>query len=91
MALPADDDVIVHRDTEQREDQLPSEEDQHRHRQGCDDRLQGQATTLGYIDAFYVMAVICVLMIPLVFMMKRSDPGRGMLIGIGAAQIERGW
>jgi len=43
--------------------------------------LQGQATTLGYIDAFYVMAVISALMIPLVFLMKRSDPGRGMVIG----------
>ena len=43
--------------------------------------LQGQAATLGYIDAFYVMAVISALMIPLVFLMKRSDPGRGMVIG----------
>jgi MFS transporter, DHA2 family, multidrug resistance protein len=43
--------------------------------------LNGQATTMGYIDAFYVMAVISALMVPLVFLMKRSDPGRGMVIG----------
>ncbi len=43
--------------------------------------LQAQAATLGYIDAFYLMALLSACMIPLVFLMKRNEPGRGMVLG----------
>ncbi len=40
-------------------------------------RLQQQAETLSYIDCFYSLAVVFLLMIPLVFVMKKTVPGRG--------------
>jgi MFS transporter, DHA2 family, multidrug resistance protein len=43
--------------------------------------MQAQSATLAYIDAFYMMAVLSACMIPLVFLMKRSEPGRGMVLG----------
>jgi MFS transporter, DHA2 family, multidrug resistance protein len=43
--------------------------------------LDVQAYTLAYIDAFYVMAVLSAAMLPLVLLMKRSEPGRGMVVG----------
>jgi hypothetical protein len=36
---------------------------------------------MAYIDAFYVMALLSAAMVPLVFLMKRSNPGRGMVVG----------
>ncbi len=43
--------------------------------------LQAQSSTLAYIDAFYLMAVLSAAMVPLVFLMKKNDPGRGMVLG----------
>jgi len=43
--------------------------------------LDAQAYTLAYIDAFYVMAVLSAAMLPLVLLMKPSEPGRGMVVG----------
>ena len=43
--------------------------------------LELQAFTMAYIDAFYVMAVLSAAMVPLVLLMKRSNPGRGMVVG----------
>jgi DHA2 family multidrug resistance protein len=39
-------------------------------------RLQQQATTLSYIDCFWAMGIIFGLLIPLVFLMKKTKPGR---------------
>jgi MFS transporter, DHA2 family, multidrug resistance protein len=43
--------------------------------------LQAQSATLAYIDAFYLMALLSAAMVPLVFLMKKNDPGRGMVLG----------
>jgi len=43
--------------------------------------MQAQAATLGYLDAYFAMAVLCAAMVPLAFLMKRSDPSRGIVIG----------
>ena len=43
--------------------------------------LKAQAALLAYIDAFWAMAVLCACVVPLVFMMKKSDPSRGIVIG----------
>jgi DHA2 family multidrug resistance protein len=43
--------------------------------------LEVQAFTMAYIDAFYVMALLSAAMVPLVLLMKRSNPGRGMVVG----------
>jgi DHA2 family multidrug resistance protein len=43
--------------------------------------MQLQAATLGYLDAYMAMALLCAAMVPLVFLMKRSDPSRGIVIG----------
>jgi hypothetical protein len=34
----------------------------------------GQAQTLAYLDVFWFLAMLCVAMIPLVFLMKQSQP-----------------
>ncbi len=39
-------------------------------------RLQQQATTLSYIDCFWAMGITFGLLIPLVFFMKKTKPGR---------------
>jgi MFS transporter, DHA2 family, multidrug resistance protein len=43
--------------------------------------LQAQSATLAYIDAFYLMALLSAAMVPLVFLMKKNDPSRGMVLG----------
>jgi MFS transporter, DHA2 family, multidrug resistance protein len=43
--------------------------------------MQAQAATMAYIDAYWVMAVLCAAVVPLVFLMKKSDPSRGIVIG----------
>ncbi|HUY27695.1 MAG TPA: hypothetical protein VMV27_09780 [Candidatus Binataceae bacterium] len=43
--------------------------------------MQAQAATLGYLDAYFAMAVLCAAMVRLAFLMKRSDPSRGIVIG----------
>ena len=47
----------------------------------CTSDLKAQAGLLAYIDAFWAMAVLCACVVPLVFMMKKSDPSRGIVIG----------
>jgi hypothetical protein len=39
-------------------------------------RLQQQATTLSYIDCFWSMGIVFGLLIPLVFLMRKTKPGR---------------
>jgi len=41
-------------------------------------RLQQQAVTLSYIDCFWVMGIAFGLLMPLVFFMKKTRPGRAM-------------
>jgi DHA2 family multidrug resistance protein len=41
-------------------------------------RLQQQAATLSYIDCFWVMGLAFGVLMPLVFLMKKTEPGRGM-------------
>jgi DHA2 family multidrug resistance protein len=43
--------------------------------------VYAQAATLGYIDAFYLMALLSACMIPLCTLMKRNDPEHGIVIG----------
>ena len=43
--------------------------------------MQAQAATMAYADAYWVMAAMCLAVVPLVFMMKKSDPSRGIVIG----------
>ncbi len=43
--------------------------------------VQAQASTMAYIDAFWAMALICACMVPLVILMRRSDPARGVVLG----------
>jgi MFS transporter, DHA2 family, multidrug resistance protein len=38
--------------------------------------LQGQAQTLAYIDTFWVMAAAALCLIPMVFLLKRLEPGK---------------
>jgi DHA2 family multidrug resistance protein len=38
--------------------------------------VQMQAAALAYVDAAWVMAVACACMLPLVFLLKRNDPGQ---------------
>ena len=35
-----------------------------------------QAQTLGYIDTFFILAAVCMLMVPLVFLAQRNKPGQ---------------
>ena len=37
--------------------------------------VQEQAVTLAFIDILWLLAVVCALLIPLAFLMKRSEPG----------------
>lgn len=41
-------------------------------------RLQQQAATLSYIDCFWTMGIAFGVLIPLVFVMKKTKPGRAM-------------
>lgn len=41
-------------------------------------RLHQQAVTLSYIDCFWVMGVAFAVLLPLVFLMKKTRPGRAM-------------
>jgi MFS transporter, DHA2 family, multidrug resistance protein len=41
-------------------------------------RLEQQASTLSYLDCFYLLGIAFAAMVPLVFVMKKSQPGRGM-------------
>ena len=41
-------------------------------------RLQQQAVTLSYIDCFWVMGIAFGVLLPLVFVMRRTEPGRAM-------------
>jgi hypothetical protein len=38
--------------------------------------LQQQADTLSYIDCFWLLGLTFAALVPLVFMMKRTKPGR---------------
>jgi DHA2 family multidrug resistance protein len=38
--------------------------------------LQAQALTMGYIDAFWILAILALLLLPLVFLLKRIEPGK---------------
>ncbi len=38
----------------------------------------GAATMQAYIDAIWAMGVACLFMLPLVFLMKKNEPGKGM-------------
>ncbi len=42
--------------------------------------VQRQATMLAYIDCFWFLGVAILLMIPTVFLMKKSKPGGGMAV-----------
>jgi DHA2 family multidrug resistance protein len=42
-------------------------------------RLQQQASTLAYIDCFWLMGIVFALLLPLVFFMKRTAPGRSAM------------
>ena len=39
-------------------------------------RLQQQATTLSYIDCFWLLGIVFAFLTPLVFLMKKTKPGR---------------
>ena len=41
--------------------------------------LQRQAAVLSYVDTFWIMAIICFAIIPVVFVAKRPEPGRASL------------
>jgi DHA2 family multidrug resistance protein len=41
---------------------------------------QRQATMLAYIDDFRLLAIAILLMVPLVFLMKKGRPGGGMAV-----------
>ncbi len=41
--------------------------------------VQAQAQTLGYIDTFYILAIIALLMVPLVFFAHRNKPGQARM------------
>ena len=43
--------------------------------------VQQQASTLAYIDCFYVLAIAFLLLIPFVFLMKKIKPGQSRLSG----------
>jgi DHA2 family multidrug resistance protein len=38
--------------------------------------LQTQATTLAYLDTIWLLAIVTACMVPLVFLMKKNDPGK---------------
>ena len=38
--------------------------------------IQGQAQTLAYIDTFWMLAIAALCMVPLVFLLKRIEPGK---------------
>lgn len=40
-----------------------------------------QASTMAYIDAYWAMAALCTAVVPLVLLMKKNDPRRGIVIG----------
>jgi DHA2 family multidrug resistance protein len=42
--------------------------------------VQRQATMLAYIDCFWLLGIAILLMIPTVFLMKKSKPGGGMAV-----------
>jgi DHA2 family multidrug resistance protein len=41
---------------------------------------QRQATMLAYIDCFWFLGVAILLMVPMVFLMKKSKPGGGIAV-----------
>ncbi len=41
--------------------------------------VQAQAQTLGYIDTFFILAVVSVCMVPLVFFAQRNKPGQARM------------
>jgi DHA2 family multidrug resistance protein len=45
--------------------------------------LIGQATTLAYIDTFWVLAVIAAIMFVLSFALKKNEPGAGGEVAVG--------
>jgi DHA2 family multidrug resistance protein len=40
-------------------------------------QLQSQSQALAYVDVYYVLAVVAVLMVPMAFLLKRNQPGGG--------------
>jgi DHA2 family multidrug resistance protein len=45
--------------------------------------MQHQAHTLAYIDTFWVLAAIAVVMVGLSFILKRNNPGAGGEVAVG--------
>jgi MFS transporter, DHA2 family, multidrug resistance protein len=45
--------------------------------------VQLQATTLAYIDTFWVLSVISVIMLVLSFVLKKNEPGSGGGVAVG--------
>jgi DHA2 family multidrug resistance protein len=45
--------------------------------------MQHQAQTLAYIDTFWVLAAIAVVMFGLSFILKRNNPGAGGEMAVG--------
>ena len=42
--------------------------------------VQRQATMLAYVDCFWFLGVAILLMVPAVFLIKKSKPGGGMAV-----------
>jgi DHA2 family multidrug resistance protein len=40
-------------------------------------QLQSQTQALAYVDVYYVLAIVAVLMVPMAFLLKRNRPGGG--------------
>jgi hypothetical protein len=41
--------------------------------------LLRQATMMGFADTFWVMGVLCISLLPLIFLMRRTHAGKGPL------------
>jgi MFS transporter, DHA2 family, multidrug resistance protein len=39
--------------------------------------MQSQASTLAYLDTIWLLTILSACLIPLVFLMKKNDPGKG--------------
>jgi hypothetical protein len=57
------------------------------------DSVITQATVLSYIDVAWLIAVMCLVMVPLALMMKKNDPKaapgeRGMIANVVITRVE---
>jgi hypothetical protein len=39
--------------------------------------MRAQADMLGYLDVIWIFAIVCAVMAPMAFLMKRNKPGGG--------------